>query len=106
MMRPGIYLSGPITGIRNYRERFAAAEIMLREMGWAPVNPAALPQGFDRRTYMAMDLMTMLNCPAVVMLTGWEDSAGARIEKALAEYVGLTVYGSLDEVPEVGEEEI
>lgn len=36
------YLSGPITGQKNYRQQFARAAGTLKEMGYAVINPAEL----------------------------------------------------------------
>ena len=36
------YLSGPITGHKNYRQQFARAAGTLKEMGYAVINPAEL----------------------------------------------------------------
>ena len=33
------YLSGPITGHKNYRQQFARAAGTLKEMGYAVINP-------------------------------------------------------------------
>ena len=42
-----IYISGPVTGTKDYKERFARAEGYLSGMGFSVVNPpkvnAALP---------------------------------------------------------------
>lgn len=42
-----IYIAGPITGIPDYKERFAKAEAELKAKGHAVMNPAALPEGFE-----------------------------------------------------------
>lgn len=36
------YLSGPITGHKNYRQQFARAAGALKEMGYVVINPAEL----------------------------------------------------------------
>lgn len=37
-----IYISGPITGTTDYKERFAVAEEKLKANGYEVVNPAKL----------------------------------------------------------------
>lgn len=106
MDAPSIYISGPITGVTRFRDAFDAAERDLVRKGWNAVNPAALPCGFSRRSYMAMDLMMLLNCCNLVLLPGWELSAGAQVEKALAEYVGIRVWASPEDVPDMSEPEM
>lgn len=36
------YLSGPITGHKNYRQQFARAAGALKELGYVVINPAEL----------------------------------------------------------------
>ena len=36
------YLSGPITGHKDYRRQFAKAAAALKEMGYNVINPAAI----------------------------------------------------------------
>lgn len=36
------YLSGPITGQKNYRQQFARAAGALKELGYIVINPAEL----------------------------------------------------------------
>lgn len=38
------YLSGPITGHKNYRRQFAEAAAALKELGYVIINPAELDQ--------------------------------------------------------------
>lgn len=42
MKRKRIYISGPITGTTDYKERFAAAADFLRKGGYKPVNPTTM----------------------------------------------------------------
>ena len=47
-----IYIAGPITGVVDYREKFAVAERELAKRGHVVLNPAALPEGLgDHRVY-------------------------------------------------------
>ena len=76
-----IYIAGPITGVVDYREKFAAAERELRKRGHVVLNPAALPEGLgDHRVYMSLCLPMVAAADAVLMLPGWQKSAGACME--------------------------
>ena len=54
-------------------------------------NPARLPGGRSNRWYMARCLIALWQSRRVVALRGWHNSEGARIEVALAHYVGIPV---------------
>jgi hypothetical protein len=45
---------------------------------------AAIAAGFDFREAFAWDIDKVLNCDAIYMLPGWEQSPGARAEHATA----------------------
>ena len=92
--RYDVFLAGPITNVEDYRERFDRMERdVLRFHGsklrvW---NPARLPAGRSNRWYMARCLIALWQSRRVVALRGWENSGGARIEVALAKYIGIPV---------------
>ena len=48
------YLSGPITGHKDYRRQFAKAAAALKEMGYNVINPAAI----DDATWSSCPLLT------------------------------------------------
>ena len=86
-----LYIAGPINGVKNYRERFEAAALAARALGWAVLNPATLPVGLPNDRYLPTCLMMLNSADAVMLLEGWEDSAGAMIEKLFAEYQGKEI---------------
>jgi hypothetical protein len=77
----------------NYPAFHAAAE-RFRACGWEPVNPA---ENFDGRTdlprekYLRADVKLLIDCDAVAMLSGWEDSRGAKLEYLLAQELSLPI---------------
>ena len=90
-----IYIAGPMTGLPEYNfPAFHAAAERLRQAGWKPVNPA---ENFDGRTdlpredYLRADVKLLIECGAVAMLSGWEDSRGAKLEYLLARELALPV---------------
>lgn len=92
MNRGKVYISGPITGI-DFGNRFAfsCARNALELCGYEVVDPSEV-QLDDEATwtdYMRADLKLLLDCDYIYMLDGWEDSKGARIERELAENLGI-----------------
>lgn len=90
-----IYLSGPITGTKDYMERFAAAESELSEFDLAVVNPAKvngqLPKETTYSEYMEMSMAMLKQCDAIYMLKGWTDSPGAMAEFEYAYEHGIAI---------------
>ncbi|MEJ8918077.1 DUF4406 domain-containing protein [Escherichia coli] len=59
--------------------------------GHIVLNPAVLPGGLCQSEYMDICLAMVRSADAIYLLKGWDVSAGARAEHALAEKLGLTV---------------
>ncbi|WP_241277015.1 DUF4406 domain-containing protein [Enterobacter bugandensis] len=75
-----VYIAGPMSGLPNFnRAAFNHAHFHLWSKGHIVLNPARLP-------------VSMLRCAdAIYMLEGWEHSAGARAENALAEKLEMEI---------------
>ena len=87
-----VYLSGPMTGIVDWNyPAFNAAAVELRELGFEVVNPAenGLAPESDWAQHMRLDVARMMECDGLVMLPGWQESKGARIEHRLAIDLGM-----------------
>jgi hypothetical protein len=82
-----VYLSGPMTGMPEFNyPAFHEAARSLRAVGFEVVSPAEKPMEAHAPwvAHMRLDIELMLACAGVVMLPGWEQSKGARIERRLA----------------------
>lgn len=81
-----IYISGPITGVPDYKERFAAAGQLLLERDITVINPANMDKLLKGReanygNILKMDMKLLELCDGILMLPGWEHSLGARTER-------------------------
>lgn len=89
------YLSGAIASDPDYKAKFEDAANRLKEAAahieWlelAIMNPTNLPEGMSKKDYMMIDLQMVAASDAVILLPGWENSPGARIEKDFCDYIG------------------
>ena len=86
-----IYISGPMTGKPDLNEPlFRSTEERLRELGHTVFNPHNVQLQPSYRDYLAVDLAWICeNADALVVLPGWTDSPGSRVEGALADAIGI-----------------
>lgn len=75
-----VFLSGPITGVPDYRESFGYAEEQLTKRGHVVLNPAMLPAGLEHHQYMAICYPMLMAADVVVQLENWGFSKGALME--------------------------
>lgn len=105
---PVAYLAGPMRGyeLHNF-PAFAEGALILRRHGWRIENPAEydLAAGINPaeadpakwpitiRDMLQTDFRLILEqCNALILLPGWRESTGARLELAIAFYTGLPIF--------------
>lgn len=87
-----IYISGAMRScMSTYRQKFARAQKMLEEEGHIVINPAVLPVGLDMDRYMPICLSMIDAADAIFLFNNWQNSKGALLEKAYAEYQGKEI---------------
>ena len=109
-----VYIAGPMSGIPAYNfPLFEKATRHLRDLGWEVVSPHEITEDLwwevkgvrfnpeiDKaewgdpivREMLKRDLTAVTDCTHLVLLPGWEQSKGAKIELALARALKLTVF--------------
>lgn len=92
-----VYISGSITGTKDYLEKFEDIEtaLVLVHQGVEVINPAKvnanLPESTTWEEYMRMSLCMLSMCDGIYMMEGWQQSRGANLEYAYAKGMGITV---------------
>lgn len=87
-----IYISGQVSGNPKYREQFAAKERMLKFLNWKVVNPVKHEKdGKEWSYYLKKDIRKLLKCDTIYMMKGWSKSKGARLERIVADSLGMKV---------------
>lgn len=90
------FISGAITGTEDYMERFERAETLLKDAGYAPINPTTFSKPLLYAEYawdefMNITLLLLKQSDVILMLNGWEKSRGARVEYSFAESHNMKV---------------
>ena len=88
-----VYISGPITDVPDYKEKFGLIEASLKLEGYETVNPSNVNLGENAtwEEYMRHDIKLLCDCDAVFMMKVWQRSQGARVENYIAKKLGLLV---------------
>lgn len=89
------YISGPITGHPDAKEKFMAAEKELIGFEFEPVNPfnngLQKDPAIEYTDHLLADLKSLSGCQIIYMLRNWQMSRGARIEYSFAVNMGIEV---------------
>lgn len=95
-----VYIAGPMSGYPDANHpAFYAMEEALREAGYEVVNPARLTdeslrsgKKMNRQDFYRQDFRELTSCDAIMLLSGWPDSHGARFERQLALEIGCRIF--------------
>jgi len=111
---PTIYIAGKMRGMEDYNyPSFDRQAKVLEKQGWKVINPAEMdrddekpingPHQFDpdnnyedhefMRNALKRDMVAICECcTAIYMMSGWEESRGAKCEWHLAKALGLEIF--------------
>jgi hypothetical protein len=88
------YISGPMSNLPGFNyPAFNRAAASLRSRGIRVENPAENdpPTCGTWEGWMKIAILQLLRCTSIVMLPGWENSRGARLEHELAVDLGMNI---------------
>ncbi|MCR4964822.1 MAG: DUF4406 domain-containing protein [Bacteroidales bacterium] len=89
-----VYIAGKVTG-EKYQTvfiKFMAAENRLKMDGHEVVNPIRFcASEWPWADCMRRCIARLMECDAIYLLNDWKQSKGARLEKYLADQLGLTI---------------
>lgn len=97
-LHPYTYIAGPMTGYPEFNHpEFNRVAKLLRDVGQLVINPAEEDGGeFDHPWdyYLRRDLMLIAEkVGRVVLLSGWQNSHGASLERYVAEKLRCEIIG-------------
>ena len=99
-----VYISGGITDVPDFKERFKEAEKHLRGLGFNIINPAGLQDNvtvgdFTHSDYMDICVALLELSDCTYFLDNWESSGGATAEYQSAHKLGIpTVTQDLERI--------
>lgn len=90
-----MYLSGPMDGIEDFNHPlFNRVAKEFRDVNFAVCTPSEFFDGDktrERKEYMREAIKYLLEADTIVLLPGWENSKGARLEAAIATELDLAI---------------
>lgn len=100
MKKKVIYVSGKITGTSDYADRFSAVEDRLIAEGYEVLNPVRAGKWLEHYLapekptwvqYMKYAIAAMMQADYIYMMSGWNQSKGARLERFLARVLNYNI---------------
>jgi hypothetical protein len=71
---------------------FWEAEKFLISKGFSVKSPHHTPRQDSWSAYMRLDITMLCECDSIYMLPGWENSKGAKLEKMIADSLGMEIF--------------
>lgn len=96
-----VYISIPITGhlFRDVKKKAEQVKRTLSEKGHTPVSPLDL-HGGKKKTYaqyIGRDIEALVECDAIFLCSGWQESKGCSLEYQAARIYGKIIMNEIKE---------
>lgn len=89
-----IYISGPMSGLQE--NNYPAFESVYQKLKPFCISPHNIHDGADNLSYegyLARDVIALITkCNEILMLNGWENSRGAKLEFAIAKELNFKIH--------------
>lgn len=102
MNKPKIYIAGKVSGEKLHActMKFGAAQVELEKLGFETINPLEIVPHVNVpwQTAMRMCICKLMCCHGIFLLKDHEQSKGARIERELANHLGIPEFKSFKDL--------
>lgn len=96
-----IYVAGKVTGekVGDVFSKFNAVAYRIRQKGHQAINPMEIcSPAWSWERCMKECLLHLVECDALYLLSDWQWSKGARLEKEVAEGLGLPILKKINQL--------
>lgn len=101
-MKPTVYIAGPISGYEKLNApAFKTMQGMLTGIGFIALNPHEFcahikASNSDDPKYYAEGIRQLTECTDIILLDGWQYSAGAQVERKVAHLLRLGIHENIE----------
>lgn len=86
MEKKVVYISGPISGVKNYWEKFEKVEDVVSGLGYTALTPTRLPEDLSQAQRTRICFAMIDSADVVLFFAGW---SGCEFSKFESDYVEM-----------------